>query len=141
MRPLNVIATFLIIFGTIKFFTLALDMGITIFKDDNEKKQEQYDDIAQRAYSNGRLWGRVTASMYEDDYGKPGTLSEARNASLEVLKSREYDYYCWGAEDCGDLPTEEEILRVFGKVDWGSDSMPQNAFTSGFSDAFVEYFY
>jgi hypothetical protein len=108
-----------------------------------EQREEKHEDLAKRAYSNGRLWGDVTAEGYEaggvDDilYEKMSVEEYSKLAGM-LLDERKLDFYCWGADDCGDLPTTEQLNEWFG-ADWGSKNMPVNAFRSGFIDAFVEY--
>lgn len=106
-------------------------------------RKEKHDDLAKRAYSNGRLWGHVTAEGYEaggveDILYEKVSVEDYRKLAGMLLDERKLDFYCWGADDCADLPTTEQLNEWFG-TDWGSKNMPVNAFRSGFTDAFVEY--
>ncbi|RAP74379.1 hypothetical protein [Paenibacillus montanisoli] len=100
-----------------------------------EMRQNKYEDIAERAYKTGRLWGRAAAEGYELS-GQ--NVDERRAAAAKILSSRSFDNYCWGADDCGDLPTNDQISTIFGTVEFGSKNMPNYAFRSGFIDSYVE---
>lgn len=111
---------------------------------DYELRRTEYENLSKMAYGNGRLWGGITAQSYEsgidnhpikEDMSKNEYIEEAET----LLSDRSLDFYCWGADDCGDLPTGQDLQEWY-KVEFGSKEMPENAFRSGYIDAFVEYF-
>lgn len=65
------------------------------------------------------------------------TLSYEQLANL-ALENRVGDSYCWGADDCGDLPTNEELMNWY-YIDKRTGNMPVYSYEAGFKNAFIEY--
>lgn len=101
-------------------------------------KQKKHNEYAKMSYSYGRLWGEVTAQSYDinkEEY----SFSEYSYSEIAIkfLDDRIIDFYCWGADDCDDLPNNENLIDRY-YVDGRTGNMPIYAFRSGFINSFVE---
>ncbi|NEU27072.1 hypothetical protein G3M74_13295 [Paenibacillus polymyxa] len=143
------VAIFIFILGVVTFMKYSLNFAEKISakfdsSQDFKLRQEEYRENSAKAYLWGRTWGEVSAEAFEaglDDYIYRDGMNkdEILEVANEIYTNRAVDSYCWGADDCGELPTEEEVKKNWG-ADFGSKEMPSNAFKSGYMDAFVEYF-
>ncbi|WP_211749891.1 hypothetical protein [Paenibacillus sp. Marseille-Q4541] len=148
-KPSNWILVILCVIGILTIGGWVWNIGETVVAKfdsnlDFELRQEEFIEQSKSAYSYGRFWGKETAQQYEldsiENHNFNDNLSHSEVISLakQLYEERAVDFFCWGADDCAELPTYEELRRKY-KVDFGSPNMPTNAFESGYVDAFLEY--
>lgn len=103
-----------------------------------ELQDEKNEENAKNAYSRGRQWGEIAAQYYSDNREDLDIDGNYRTVAKVMLDNRHADFYCWYADDCGSMPNNDELLEQY-HVDKTTGYMPIYAFSSGFTDSFVEY--
>jgi hypothetical protein len=143
-----IVQVILMIVGGFAVLSWGTNITLSIFDEDyrRDKQQEEYEANMGKAYQLGMLWGEQVASEYDaeawDNYQFEtiDSNNKARSIAKELLDSRYIDFACWGADNCMDLPTEEQLLEWYSTEAYPVGNMPVHAFKSGYIDAFVSYF-
>ena len=133
----------LILLGVLQIIGFIINVSYNIESKFSESKkyemlEEKHEEYAKKAYSLGRTWGKINAEYVEankEDFDMTLNYGQLANFAIE---NRVADSHCWGAEDCGDLPTNEDLMKWY-YIDKRTGNMPVYSFVAGFENAFIEY--
>lgn len=136
------IVVILVIIGGLQVLSWGIDSAKRVQSLYSERAksdllEERYEDYALMAYSRGMAWGEIVYQAYDvnpEEYNLEGSKAEI---AIQLLNKRLIDFHCWGADDCGELPTNAQLRQDYD-IDRRGD-LAVLAFRSGFVDSFVDW--